>query len=251
MEQIRHPQNATRHGEEVFRGARKIVGISLAKNARWFFSWCQRDIRKLFPSERVLLWYELLALSLLASRTRQDLLAPELTEKERKVWEWATRWAEEFRAPPKNQMYRDWWEAIQNLHEEIRVCLWDVADRGRTRIRLNNNVEVEIMPDGIRPMFAPTLGSSFRWRDLINISQGALLRFVQTVQHFAGRIHRCPRCRMIFLASRRDQRSCSVNCRMAVVMQHRRERIRQENRSKKVPRVLGENHSLSRKGKSN
>ena len=185
-------------------------------------SWCQRETRTLSPSERVLLWHELLVLSLLAGRSNENLLSQGLTEKERKLWDWASRWAEDFRSPSKSPVYRNWWEAIQNLHEEIRVCLWEVADRSCAHVTFNNHVKVEVTPDGIRPVFAPALGRSFAWGDLITLSQGAHFRFVQVVQRFSGLIHRCPRCRIIFLASRRDKKSCSVNCRMAIVMQRRR-----------------------------
>lgn len=210
--------------ETQFREALGRVGAGLNKNADWFLKFAEMALDTLTREQRIVLWHDLLALIILATRLDPSKAGERLSTVESGSWNYLESWPMA-RNPvtgvsEPNEDYDRWWQWVQDLHFQIQERIEAALDREYPPLRLSD-IALQLTPDGLVPLFPldmfvkkDTEGKDIRGAD------GAILIRLSLMLHKCGRhLHECPACQSPFIAVRRGQRFCSQNCRARIGMQ--------------------------------
>jgi|GEM_PF-5298979 len=214
--------------ETEFRKALERVGSRPIKNLQWFMEWWMKPLPSatdMNALERV--WQDLLALSILASRSqRPESQRMQLSNEECGIWQSATG-------------IKDQWRFEIVLH--IRVLVGEILNATANK----QCIEV-LLPQVILRIGDPgSSGTLYPINRLIarnslgdidfEVHSGAegavMLRLKQLLDLHGLRLRRCqcqscPKHIYFFIAGRKDTRYCSHQCRSKINMKNWRERNR-------------------------
>lgn len=210
--------------EAQFREALNRVGTGLEKNANWFLNFFRLDLVSLSPESQVLLWHDLLTLAMLASRPDASKAGTPLTKAEQSVWRYLEALPLERNTNTgsiaRSDDYEGWWQWIVDLQMQVQEAIEGALHGDYIPLRLSD-VNLQVSPHGLVPVFPLDMFTKNRERGSgIRGADGAvLIRLAWVLQRCGSNIRCCPACNTIFLATRKDQRFCTSNCRSRVGMQ--------------------------------
>lgn len=243
--------------ESQFREALSRVGFGLKKNAKWFLTFRRLDLEYLSRESRVQLWHDLLSLVILAARPDASQAGALLTNMERDCWQYLESWPFE-RSPKTGSIklrteYQGWWNWVDALQEQVDEAIDDALKLRYQPLRLSD-VSLVIGPYGFVPVFPLDMfvqknkdGSRIRGADA-----AVLIRLACVLQRCGRNIHCCRACKITFLATRKDQKFCTSNCRSRMGMRRRRAkqaaRTKPKSTSPKSNRKHTSPHPSSSKG---